>query len=96
MKATTTLAGAESTVQDLAVNIDRGRNAMWVVYDHPLDYPNEYVARLHFMTPRPEASGWLVRSDDVELMRREFRRLGFVHLARHTHDDPVIMETWLL
>jgi hypothetical protein len=96
MKATNSLVSGESTVQDLALNVDRGRIPMWVIYDHPTDYPTEFVARLHFSTPRPEASGWMVRSPDVETMQREFARLGFLRLARHINDDPVIMETWLL
>jgi hypothetical protein len=70
--------------------------SMWVVYDHPTDYPTEYVARRHEVVaggsrPTNEA----MASRDLDMLRDELAGRGLVMLQRMDGDDPKIMETWL-
>jgi len=69
---------------------------MWVVYDHPHDVPDAWVARC-----------WLVRAgevrptvqtfEDIDLdqLRLRFRQAGYTRIKRHESDDPKIVEVWL-
>jgi hypothetical protein len=64
---------------------------IWTVYDHPTDYPTEFVARL-----------WLNDSPSTEVLRAPtlstLRSLLPAHLyciPRHIHDQPNILEIWL-
>lgn len=63
----------------------------WIIYDHPRDFPDDFVAR-RFGTGIP--------TDDVivgplEALREHLENLGLVRIARHPTDDAVIVETWL-
>lgn len=71
---------------------------MWVVYDHPKDFPRNYVARRwewndvaqdYFATPE------LMVAPDVDMIRTELQKRGLVRLERHEDDGPKIMETWV-
>lgn len=65
---------------------------IWVVYDHPSDYPHHYVARMwDGITPTQS----ILVADEVEKIRAMLRDLGLVKLDRSPGDDPKIMETWL-
>ena len=70
---------------------------MYVVYDHPSDYPEFYVVRRHVagrgglrVDPTP-----MFVTDDLAKVREGMKRLGLHCLKRHPSDDPVIIETWL-
>jgi hypothetical protein len=82
--------GRNSTLEELP---------MWVVYDHPIDFPNSYVARLHQWDEQAKAyvasPTEMMVAADVDLIRRELFSLGFHKLDRHPDDLPVIMETWV-
>ena len=70
---------------------------VWVVYDHPRDYPHDYVARMHIA----ERDGSTTISDvalvsrSLDLLRMELEARGLTCLHRMEGDDPVILETWL-
>ena len=69
---------------------------MWVVYDHPTDFPDQFVARQHIVgiagnTPTDRTMG----SNDIEKVRAALRNLGLVKIDRSPEDDPVIVEVWL-
>ncbi len=70
---------------------------MWVIYDHPSDYPDHYVAREHLIDEngsRPTAN--VVQSTDLEFLRTMMlTQLGLACLDRHPDDDPKIVETWV-
>ena len=67
--------------------------SIWVVYEHPGDYPESYVARL-FTGETPTAS--IIIADDLETIRTiMLADFGLACLARHPDDDPKIVETWL-
>src|SRR3954463_3918910 len=69
---------------------------VWVITDHPKDYPDEYVLRPQFAVrgePNGRASRMAWTSPDLD----ELREL-VCHLHRMPHqpgEDPVILETWI-
>lgn len=64
---------------------------IWVIYDHPADFPEEYVAR-KFILDKPTKDMIVMPSLD------EVRKMLPPHLTRldrHPSDDPKIIETWI-
>lgn len=69
--------------------------SMWVVYDHPADAPDTFVARRWDVTAGdPTATSYLFTADTLEDLRAKLP-LGLTRLDRSPLDDPVIVETWL-
>lgn len=71
---------------------------MWTVYDHPLDYPNEYVARLWLSIPGQPDPVWTahtVACVELERLREFMTECGLTRIPRSEGDDPVIIETWM-
>lgn len=70
---------------------------VWVIYDHPKDYPTGYVLRKHEV----HHNGVQVVTDDVyvcpevEPLRQQLQGMGKVCLGREIVDDPCILESWL-
>lgn len=68
---------------------------IWVIYDHPRDFPDKWVVRrqwveqgvIHF-----DKQAFLV--DTLE-EARECIPPGLVRFLRSPDDDPVIVESWL-
>jgi len=73
---------------------DRERLPMWVVYDHPRDYPDSFVAR-RWLTDQPTQA--IIVDTTLDEVRRRIQRAmpGAVRLARFLNDDPKIVEVWL-
>lgn len=70
---------------------------MWTVYDHPRDFPNDYVARK-----------WVVNGDgsygpdeevmicsELEPIRERLAASGYACMPRDPNDDATILETWI-
>jgi len=68
---------------------------MWVVYDHPSDYPDEYVARQHVVGVAGQQPTDRMMTGTLESIRVALTNLGLVCITRSEEDDPVIVETWL-
>jgi hypothetical protein len=67
--------------------------SMWVVYDHPLDYPDKFVARL-WVGEQPTQS--IIIANDLAMIRDTLCfEMHKVCLARNPEDDPKILEMWL-
>jgi len=69
---------------------------MWTVYDHPRDFPTEYVARMFEVDAagaRPTAM--VLASISLDLLRDELAARGLTPLTRSPDDDPKIVEVWL-
>jgi hypothetical protein len=70
---------------------------VWTVYDHPRDFPDNFVAR-RFETGGGEPEP-VVTSDvlvgDLKTMRETFEQAGLVCLMRSEGDDAKIVETWM-
>lgn len=67
-----------------------------VVYDHPSDYPDEYVARMHRVFSDGDAivTEALAISADLDTVRAAIPP-GFYCIGRAREDDPVILEVWI-
>lgn len=69
---------------------------MWVVYDHPRDVPDAFVARRWTIGPRGEtATGETIAHENLAAIRVELAQRGLFRIPRHTADDPTILEVWL-
>jgi hypothetical protein len=71
--------------------------AIWTVYDHPLDYPDKFVARrfdVDASGPRPSAS--VIVASDLETLRNILAfEMHLTCLSRNEEDEPQIVESWL-
>lgn len=65
---------------------------IWVVYDHPNDFPYSYVARLHIGA---RATADFMCAPNLDELRAWLSGLGLYRLPRFAQDDPKIVETWL-
>lgn len=69
---------------------------LWTVYDHPSDYPDQYVARQFVVgIGGQRATDRVMAHVDLESIRAVLSHAGLVRVERHPTDDPVILETWL-
>ena len=87
--------------EEFAKAVNHGRNSKMVavmiaVYDHPKDFPECYVARVHFI-----GRGWHWPSQEIFIARvtledvRAAIPAGMHRINRQLIDDPYIMETYL-
>lgn len=67
---------------------------MWVVYDHPNDYPEGCVAR-YWAGTSPTST--VICGPTVAVVRRQLRAHdpNLVAFTRGADDDPAIVEVWL-
>lgn len=74
---------------------------LFVVYDHPTDYPANVVVRAwHTGSWGTAPSDYCCVLDDLETVRRVFGgkcepTLSFVRVEPEPDDDPKIAEVWL-
>lgn len=71
---------------------------LWVIYDHPSDFPNDFVMRAHSaLTKSMEFSGALepYYAGTLEQLRELAMDLGLVRLSRDQNDEPHIVEVWI-
>jgi hypothetical protein len=72
------------------------RMSIWTVYDHPTDFPNNYVAREWIIENGKERPGTnIIIAPDIERLREVLRRGLFHPIPRSENDDPVIVESWI-
>lgn len=65
---------------------------IWVIYDHPIDFPDWFVAR-KFLNDQP--SSVCMASHDLGMLRLELETMGHFCIPRFDGDDPCIIETWI-
>jgi len=67
---------------------------MWIIYDRPSDFPEQFVARKWIMD-KPTSE--VMTASDLAGIRWAVGKVapGSVCLARDPSDDPKIVETWL-
>jgi len=65
---------------------------MWIIFDHPLDFPDHFIAR-EFSLDKP-TDHYRVEND-LDTLRHYFIEAGLICFERDANDDPVIVETWL-
>jgi hypothetical protein len=66
---------------------------LYVVYDHPRDYPDEFVVRRWNMD-RPELGEPFARGASLEAVRAALPR-NLWNLGRSRNDDDAIVEVWI-
>ncbi len=64
---------------------------LFVIYDHPKDYPNGFVCVLWKLEKRIKVVGY---ADDLD-GARGFIPPGRVNIGRFKNDDPAICEVWI-
>lgn len=69
-----------------------GGLSIWVIYDHPKDYPNTYVAKCWI---NDQLTDSVIVSTDLALIQDALEEIGLVKLMPSEGDDPCILETWL-
>lgn len=68
---------------------------MYVVYDHPLDFPDEFVVREWNSKLASVTAGKLVAHDASYEEVIKSIRSDFTNIGRQPDDDPAIKEVWL-
>lgn len=69
---------------------------VWVIYDHPRDYPDKFVLRKQTVF----GTGEIVPNEKCHTANtleevRKFLPEGLCRLDRFAADDPAILETWI-
>lgn len=70
----------------------------WTIYDHPTDYPNNFVARFWVVKrgePEPLPTDRHIVSPTLEHLQTIFRTAGLVPIRRFDDDVPKVVEVWL-
>jgi hypothetical protein len=65
---------------------------IWTVYDHPLDFPDCFIAR-KFVLDQPTEE--IMTAPTLDELRDRLAEMGLVALARSPEDDAKIVETWV-
>jgi len=65
---------------------------MWVVYDHPSDFPDYYVARKWIME---DPTGEIIMATTLQGVEDKLRDWGLTCMTRMDEDDPKILSVWL-
>jgi len=64
---------------------------LWVIYEHPRDYPEDFIARRWQLgTPTDD----ILIAPTLEKIRSKLP-LGLVRIPRAKADDSVIVEVWI-
>jgi hypothetical protein len=70
--------------------------SIWVIYDHPRDFPDRFIARRHVVTGSAQGpTEDIVADKSLKQLRRVMESRFLTKLDRHPSDDPTIIETWL-
>jgi len=69
---------------------------LWTVYDHPSDYPHNFVARKFLVDDKGSTpTHAVIVADSIDCIRRQLVLWGLTCLTRSRDDDPNIVETWI-
>lgn len=70
---------------------------MWVIYDHPSDFPDTFVARRWEVRAEERATDDIKKHESLDALRGLIINETRCHhrLARFADDDSKIVEVWL-
>jgi hypothetical protein len=69
---------------------------MWIIYDHPKDCPDKWVARMwKFDRTHYVPTSDVLTAAKLDTLRSQMMQHGLVCIARDPADDPTIVEAWL-
>lgn len=92
--------GADSMLRNLQARLEEilappAPLIMWVVYEKPLDFPGEFVARRFEVANGKESpTADLLRASSLDALRVQAPP-GLTSIPRQAGDDPCIVECWL-
>lgn len=70
--------------------------SMWVVYEHPKDFPASWVARRWDLRKgHPVATANMIETNSLAEVRALLERMGLTCMPRDPRDEPQIVEVWL-
>jgi hypothetical protein len=75
--------------------MERDPLKMYVVYDHPKDFPDRYVVREWLVTDNATPGDVLFMSSKVDEIRATLKKLDLYPIPKNPADDPKILETWI-
>ena len=81
-----------------AVLVDRPPEglSMWVIYDHPKGFPDDFVVRECMVSAGGKVMHGLFAKQYRTLEEaRESVRQGRICIHRHPCDDPIVVESWV-
>lgn len=74
-----------------------GNFKVYTVYDHPTDYPDEFVVRTwntgDMTEPVPETTLFM-QADNIDVIREKLLSMGLVCIDKDGDDDEKIVESW--
>lgn len=74
---------------------DEGVLSIWIIYDHPSDFPDSFVARRWEVRCVPVPTRDVLRADQLLTLQVYLATRGLVRFPRMPDDDPRIVEAWL-
>jgi hypothetical protein len=66
---------------------------MYVVYDHPRDFPEVFVCRVWY--GRAASADPFMTAATLDEIRDALEERGLVNIGRYAEDDPAIAEVWV-
>lgn len=71
--------------------------AVWTIYDHPSDFPRNYVARMHivFSDMTSEPTYELMVCPYLDPIQQQLHNAGWTQFPRKDGEDPCILEHWM-
>ncbi len=68
----------------------------YVLYDHPKDFPNEYIVReWSVQSDKIEPIGVFLQSQHLNEIYHYMGAMDLYYIPRQMNDDPCIMGVWL-
>jgi hypothetical protein len=70
---------------------------IFVIYDHPSDFPNKFVLRRQWATRDGaiHADDGCYTADSIEPLRQMMIERGAIQMPLFEGEDPAIAETWM-
>lgn len=68
---------------------------LWVIYDHPLDFPDHFVLRVFTIDNSGVPGTGGTATFDTLAEAQDAIPAGAYNIGREPTDDPVILEVWL-
>jgi hypothetical protein len=68
---------------------------IWTIYDHPLDYPNGFVARKFLLDQPTDEAVYAPTLDEAQKVIKQLSPIQLTRIERLPQDHPNIVEAWL-
>lgn len=65
---------------------------VWTVYDHPTDFPANFIARLYVGV---DPTDQIIVTETLDALRMRLAEKGLTPVNRHPDDDANIVECWI-